>query len=523
MKNTKIFLFLFLLIFSLGIFSEAQAVAIDSATVNLNSALTVTNNRAGNVNVTSIPTNSTSQSISCGTTCGPISYSWGTIVTVTAPLQAGYSVTISGGCTASGAVGVGASCIVKMDLAKTVDVVYTGVNLPALTTTACSAITATGASSGGNITSAGSSSVTSRGVVWSTSTSPTILLSTKTNNGSGIGNFTSSVTPLTLGTNYYVRAYATNGSGTSYGNEVLCRTRLLTVNRNDSSNKSTVTSSNNGNISGAISCGAYCNTQSKYYTYNSPVTIQAPAVPGYSVKITGGCTASGAVGVAASCNVIMNAAQTVNVVYAIATSVPTVIIPTATPIAQTTATLGATVSSLGIPATLTARGIQYSLVSNTYTESSKVPLTPVSQVLNSPYTVPVSGLSCGTLYYYLGYATNATGDGYSSQSTFTTSACDPSVVNLGIDGNINLKLKEVDYNAVVNLIWTSTNASSCTLLTIQNNITVKSDLVPRISNSYPLGNLKKTTKYTLTCGIGPNNSGTVDVTVKKPNVNWTED
>ena len=55
--------------------------------------------------------------------------------------------------------------------------------------------------------------------VWSTSTNPTILLTTKTTDGTGSGAFTSTITGLTANTQYYVRSYATNSAGTSYGNE----------------------------------------------------------------------------------------------------------------------------------------------------------------------------------------------------------------------------------------------------------------------------------------------------------------
>jgi len=56
-----------------------------------------------------------------------------------------------------------------------------------------------------------------RGVCWSTSPNPTVSNSIITN-GSGGGSFTISITGLKPNTTYYVRAYATNGDGTSYGN-----------------------------------------------------------------------------------------------------------------------------------------------------------------------------------------------------------------------------------------------------------------------------------------------------------------
>jgi uncharacterized protein (TIGR02145 family) len=91
--------------------------------------------------------------------------------------------------------------------------------LATLTTTTTSSITSTTVSSGGNISNDGGGAVTARGVVWSTSQNPTIALTTKTNNGTGTGIFTSNITGLSPSTVYYIRAYATNSAGTAYGNQ----------------------------------------------------------------------------------------------------------------------------------------------------------------------------------------------------------------------------------------------------------------------------------------------------------------
>jgi len=89
--------------------------------------------------------------------------------------------------------------------------------LPSVTTNSISSISSTSATSGGIILSNGGVTITSKGVVWSTSQNPTISLSTKTNDGSGSGSYSSQITNLVPNTNYYVRAYATNSCGTDYG------------------------------------------------------------------------------------------------------------------------------------------------------------------------------------------------------------------------------------------------------------------------------------------------------------------
>ena len=88
-----------------------------------------------------------------------------------------------------------------------------------LETTAVSSITSTTAESGGNIVHNGGASVTAYGVCWSTSHAPDIE-DDLTSDGTGTGEFTSSLTGLSPSTTYYVRAYATNSVGTAYGVEV---------------------------------------------------------------------------------------------------------------------------------------------------------------------------------------------------------------------------------------------------------------------------------------------------------------
>jgi hypothetical protein len=92
-------------------------------------------------------------------------------------------------------------------------------DLPGVTTANINDITETTATAGGNVTDDGGAEVTARGLCWNTSENPTIGNS-KTSDGKGIGSFASNLTSLTPDTKYYVKAYATNSVGTSYGNQV---------------------------------------------------------------------------------------------------------------------------------------------------------------------------------------------------------------------------------------------------------------------------------------------------------------
>jgi hypothetical protein len=96
-------------------------------------------------------------------------------------------------------------------------------------TTDVSNLTQNSATSGGNITTNIGSPILARGVVWDTKPLPTINLSTKTIDGLGIGSFVSNLTNLLPATQYYLRAYATNSFGTTYGNEIVFTTNAILI------------------------------------------------------------------------------------------------------------------------------------------------------------------------------------------------------------------------------------------------------------------------------------------------------
>lgn len=91
--------------------------------------------------------------------------------------------------------------------------------LPTVTTSEVSDITQNSALCGGDVTFDGNLEVTSRGICWSINQNPTIE-DNKTTDGSGTGSFISNISDLAAQTTYYVRAYATNEMGTSYGEEL---------------------------------------------------------------------------------------------------------------------------------------------------------------------------------------------------------------------------------------------------------------------------------------------------------------
>ena len=95
--------------------------------------------------------------------------------------------------------------------------------IPIVETVIITDITQATAIGGGQIVSDGGKPVTSRGVCWGETNQPKTTDS-KTTDGAGDGSFVSSITGLAPGVLYYVRAYATNGVGTGYGDPVSFKT-----------------------------------------------------------------------------------------------------------------------------------------------------------------------------------------------------------------------------------------------------------------------------------------------------------
>ncbi len=99
---------------------------------------------------------------------------------------------------------------------------------PVVTTADITEITGTSATGGGEVTDDGGNDVTARGIVWARSSGPTVEQNLgKTEDGTGTGSFTSSLTDLDQATEYFVRAYAINSQGTAYGEEKSFLTKAL--------------------------------------------------------------------------------------------------------------------------------------------------------------------------------------------------------------------------------------------------------------------------------------------------------
>ncbi|KUG09048.1 hypothetical protein ASU33_19685 [Solirubrum puertoriconensis] len=135
---------------------------------------------------------------------------------------------------------------------------------PTVATAAATGVTSVRAVLGGNVSNAGASPVTARGVVYSsTDNTPAIGeagVMQDANATAGSGAFSETIQGLTGGTTYYVRAYATNAQGTAYGS-TLSFTTVAALGTTTSQVNVSCNGGSNGsatvNVSGGVTPYAY--------------------------------------------------------------------------------------------------------------------------------------------------------------------------------------------------------------------------------------------------------------------------
>ena len=304
----------------------------------------------------------------------------------------------------------------------------------ALTTTTITNITINGnsvtATSGGVITGDGGNPVSKRGVCFSKATIPLVLPTTTcadciiTTNGSGKGSFVSTLNGLMRDSNYVVRAYATNSSGTAYGN-------ALTF------------TANNGIFSPVVVTDPIANDYALNITAGgsiigdggSPITERGVCwSTTANPTIANSKLAAGAGTGLFTCQLTLlnNStyylkayATNINGTYygnqvvfnTLPLNVPSLTTTAATGVTFSAATLGGNVTNNGGSA-VTARGVCYSTTLN--------PTIADDKTLNGSgtgaFTSNLSGLTASTTYHVRAYATNSTGTGYGLDQTFTTAA-----------------------------------------------------------------------------------------------------
>lgn len=294
-------------------------------------------------------------------------------------------------------------------------------DLPEVTTAEVTNITQTAAKGGGEVTSDGGTTVTERGICWSTNHNPTVS-GNHSNNGTGTGSFTCNITGLNAHTTYYVRAYATNSHGTSYGEEVSFNTSANppTVSTGAVTNITTSSATGNGSI---VSDGGNAVTERGFCWSTS----HNPSITGTHVVAEGDANDFSAALTNLSSNttyyVRAYATNGTGTAYGdevqfttLSISVPGVTTASVTNIGNTTATGGGNVISSG-GATVTERGICWSTNHNPTISGSHAN----SGTGLGEFTASMTNLTPNTTYYVRAYAINSQGTAYGEEVNFKTS------------------------------------------------------------------------------------------------------
>jgi len=300
-------------------------------------------------------------------------------------------------------------------------------NTPTLTTTAVSNITINSATSGGNITSDGGKPVTARGVVWSANPNPSLASNQGlTINGTGTGAYVSNLTGLIENTTYYVRAYATNSNGTSYGNELNFTTLSTSL------PSLTTTAITNITINSATSGGNITSDGGKPVTARGVVWNTSPNP---TISNNDGQTSNGTGTGSFVSNLTGLDENTMYYVRAYATnsngtaygnersfttastSLPTLTTAAVTNITTNSATSGGNITSDG-GQPVTARGVVWNTTPNPTLGSNQGFTT--NGTGTGAFVSNLTGLSQNTTYFVRAYATNSNGTAYGNELEFTT-------------------------------------------------------------------------------------------------------
>lgn len=393
-----------------------------------------------------------------------------------------------------------------------------------IVTNPVSSITTGNAVCGGNSISTPTGTITAKGVCWSTSANPTIALSTKTTDGTGNGNFTSTLTSLASSTTYYVRAYVTelvgSTSTTYYGANVVFTTLGLTTTAATSITSTTATSGASAiNGFSSINAVGVCWSTSSNPDINNNHTTD--------VLIGNTCT-SYLTGLAPGTQYYIRAYVLYYTAYIYGdqklfntlTSTPVVTTTAPNIITSTTANPNGNVVSIGgASLNIIKRGVCYS-TSSTGIDITVSPTSFATQVSQTgTYSTGVftslpsiTGLTPATTYYYRAYAINSDSGkyAYGEQKNFTTLG-GPTVETV-IPYSITSSTVQVGCN-ILNLGGSTLTARGVVISTSPDPTlvtgTVYTDSYPGNANPYliKLTGLTKDTTYYIK-GYATNSQGT---------------
>jgi uncharacterized protein (TIGR02145 family) len=296
--------------------------------------------------------------------------------------------------------------------------------LASISTQTVTVLSSSSAYSGGTITSDGGSAITQRGVCWSNSPNPT-LANNFSFDGTGIGSFGSSISPLQPATTYYVRSYAVNSEGTAYGNQLT----FTTSNPSTSGILATITTANVIYTDGlTASCGGNITADGGLAVTSRGVCWAIGTTPTIDNSISvdgsgGGSYTSTLINLLPNTSYFVRAFATndAGTAYGITFNfstfaLPTVITDSIYSIVCTSALCRGNIISNG-GSNIIQKGVCWSIQPNpTITDNVSV----LNQVMIGTFNRYISDLFSSTTYYVRTFATNSVGTSYGNELSFTT-------------------------------------------------------------------------------------------------------
>jgi phosphodiesterase/alkaline phosphatase D-like protein len=369
-------------------------------------------------------------------------------------------------------------------------------NVPVITTTAVTNVTASGATSGGNVTSDGNADVMAKGVCWSTGQSPTISDS-HTSDGKGTGAFISTITGLNPGTTYHMRAYATNSEGTGYGNFIsfasLGSTALTST--LDATSITTTAATLNGLVNPNYLSTTVTFEYGLTTTYGTSVAAaQSPITGSSSTSVSVNLTGLNS---GATYHFRVKAVNSIGTTYgddkAFTTrgQAPSATTLAATNVLTTSVTFNGQVNANELSTTVT---FEYGL---TTSYGSSVTATPgtVTGTTNTSVSANLTGINPGATYHFRVKAVNALGTTNGDDKTFTTSGQAPAVTTtaathvLAVTATVNGTVNAGDLSTTVSFEYGLTTSYGSTAAATQSPVTgtTSTNVSADISNLTPGG------------------------------------
>lgn len=326
-----------------------------------------------------------------------------------------------GGLTPSTTYYVRAYAINQVGTAYGEEKCFTSLTLPVVTTNTVTNVASTSALCSGTVVSDGGANIISRGFCYGTSHNPSVSDNRAVASTNGTGAYTCNITTFSPRTTYYIRAYATNSVGTSYGAEMTFTTLALPDVESDSVFNITPVSArcagrvlNDGGAPVTARGFCYGRTPMPVVATDSIVRASSNGTGSFACDITGldtGVTYYVRAFATNSVGTNYGAQMTFTTQY-----LPVVLIDLINNITNSSATCRGIVRDDG-GSPVTERGVCYDTAHNP-TMANNVIVAGTNGT--GAYISIVTGLEANTTYYVRPYARTSVGLSYGAEWSFTT-------------------------------------------------------------------------------------------------------